>query len=131
MKGATSDAIIIPEAQGYMRVQANGLTDGYLDVLTYFSPSFTTTLLSEESVRKATGFKNEYNIQAMRKVFDVDEELLTKDLANDQHPDSFDDLLKYEKDSGYCKLISYHCRQTIGTLKSREPFVEAYVLLSH
>ena len=36
MKGATSKAIIVPKAQGYMRVKANGLRDGYLDALTYF-----------------------------------------------------------------------------------------------
>ena len=49
MKGATSDNIIIPEAQGYLQVPTinKGMT---IDVLCYYLPEFTSTLLSDNDV---------------------------------------------------------------------------------
>ena len=49
MKGATSDNIIIPEAQGYLQVPT--ITKGVtIDVLCYYSPEFTSTLLYDIDV---------------------------------------------------------------------------------
>ena len=45
MRGATSKIIIVPEAQGYLEVPT--ITPGVtIDVLCYYSPDFTSTLLS-------------------------------------------------------------------------------------
>ena len=44
MKGATSEEIIVPEAEGKLRIQAD-VPAGYIDVCCYYSPSFTGTLL--------------------------------------------------------------------------------------
>lgn len=49
MRGATSGNIIVPSAQGLLRVQAN-TRDGFVDVLCFYSPHFTSTLLSERDV---------------------------------------------------------------------------------
>ena len=52
--GATSKEIITPRVVVYMRVQAL-VKQGYLDVKCYYSPHFSTTLLSQVSVVEATG----------------------------------------------------------------------------
>ena len=49
MKGATSKVIIVPTAVGYLRVKTNNIY-GYIDVKCYYSPHFTSTLLSENDV---------------------------------------------------------------------------------
>ena len=46
MRGATSGKIIVPSAKDLLRVQAN-TRDGFVDVLCFYSPHFTFTLLSE------------------------------------------------------------------------------------
>ena len=54
MHGATSKEIITSSAVGFLKVRA--LTkQGYLDVKCYYSPHFSTTLLSQVSVIEATG----------------------------------------------------------------------------
>ena len=50
MHGATSKEIITPCAVGFMRVRAL-VKQGYLDVKCYYSPHFSTTLLSQVSDR--------------------------------------------------------------------------------
>ena len=54
MHGATSKQINTPLAVGYMRVPAL-VQGGYLDVKSYYSPNFSTTLLLQVSVIKAIG----------------------------------------------------------------------------
>ena len=55
MKGATSNTVIVPEAEGKLRVQAN-VRQGYVDVHVYYSPFFTSTLLSDRDVLRATPY---------------------------------------------------------------------------
>ena len=50
MRGATSGKIIVPMAKGWLGVQAENVRKGYIDVLYYCSPHFTSTLLSERDV---------------------------------------------------------------------------------
>ena len=59
MHGATSKEIITPRAVGFKRVCV--LTRlGYLDFKCYYSPQFSTTLLSQVSVIEATGHSKQY-----------------------------------------------------------------------
>ena len=65
MHGATSKEIITPTAVGLMRVCA--LTrQGFIDVKCYYSPHFSTTLLSQVSVIEATGHPKQYIFQGMQ-----------------------------------------------------------------
>ena len=59
MRGATSKTSIIPSAVGFFRVKANNI-DGFMDIKCYYSPHFTSTLLSDEDVLHATGHAEEY-----------------------------------------------------------------------
>ena len=62
---ATSKQIITPRAVGYMRDHA--LTrQGSIDVKCYYSPHFSTTLLSQVSVIKATGHPKQCISQGMQ-----------------------------------------------------------------
>ena len=47
MRGATSGKIIVPMAKGWLWIQAINVKNGYIDVLCYYSPHFTSTLLFE------------------------------------------------------------------------------------
>ena len=59
MKGATSDNIIIPEAQGYLQVPT--ITKGVtINVLCYYSPEFTSTLLLDNDVLLAKKNAKDY-----------------------------------------------------------------------
>ena len=80
MRGATSKKLIIPRAIGKLRVQANTRT-GWLDCDCYYHPDFTSTLLSERDVRRASGFPKQYGQQVLAKSFAVDEEAIVKDLS--------------------------------------------------
>ena len=68
LHGATSKEIITPRADGLMGVCV--LTkQGYIDVKYYYSPHFSTTLLSQVSVIKATGHPKQYISQGMQLFF--------------------------------------------------------------
>ena len=68
IKGATSDNIIIPEAQGYLQVPT--ITRGVMiDVLCYYSPEFTSTLLSDNDVILSNKNSGDYTGQLMLKFF--------------------------------------------------------------
>ena len=72
MKGATSDNIIIPEAQGYLQVPT--ITKGVtIDVLCYYSPEFTSTLLSNNDVLLTNKYSGECIGHSMLKFFDTKE----------------------------------------------------------
>lgn len=70
MKEDTSDILIIPAAKGWLQVQAN-IKDRYLDVLCYFSPHFTSILLSDRDVLLVNPCTKEYSGQMMSKYFDL------------------------------------------------------------
>ena len=64
MNDVTSKEIITPRAVGLMRVRA--LTrQGYIDMKCCYLPHFSTTLLSQVSVIKATGHPKQYIFQGM------------------------------------------------------------------
>ena len=68
MKSATSDNIIIPEAQGYLQVST--ITKGVtIDVLCYYSPEFTSTLLSDNDILLSNNNASDYVGQSMLKLF--------------------------------------------------------------
>ena len=72
MKDATSDNIIIPEAQGYLQVPT--ITKGMMiDILCYYSPEFTSTLLSDNDVLLSNKNASDYVGQSMMKFFEQKE----------------------------------------------------------
>ena len=72
MRGATSQTIIVPEAQGYLEVPT--ITPGItINVLCYYSPDFTSTILSDNNVLKAHKHAKEFSGQLMLKFFDQEE----------------------------------------------------------
>ena len=103
MKGETSKKVIIPKAIGKLRVRANTV-DGYLDCDCYYSPDFTTTLLSEVDIRKATRFPKQYGSQVLAKSFAIDDETLIKDLTTGKDV-NLENASEYQMDFGNCKLI--------------------------
>ena len=106
MKGATSKAIIVPEAEGKLRVQANVL-QGYIDVHVYYSPSFTSTLLSDRDILFATPFRNDYSGQVMSKYFDLNNEKLCQDLETNGSV-NLNNVATYNTDYGSCALTCVH-----------------------
>ena len=98
--GATSKEIITPTAVGSMRVRA--LTrQGYIDVKCYYSPHFSTTLLSQVSIVKATGRPKQYISQGMQLFFAPNEEVLDQDLmSNSINLEN----VNYNHDYGTCML---------------------------
>ena len=65
-KGATSDAIIIPEAEGMLQVPAN-VPEGFVDVIWYYSPAFTGSLLSDNDILRFNLETKSYYSQVMTK----------------------------------------------------------------
>ena len=106
MKGATSKKIIIPKAIGKLQVQAN-TNSGYLDYDCYYSLNFTSTLLSEADVRRATRCPREYGQQVLAKLFAINEEAVVKDLSSGKNIDH-NNAAEYQLDFGNCKLICFH-----------------------
>ena len=112
MHGATSKEIITPHAVGYMRVRAL-VKQGYLDVKCYYSPHFSTTLLSQVSVIEATGHPKQYISQGMQLFFAPNEDVLDRDLkSNSINLDSVD----YNHDYGTCMLTCVHRKQHCQSL---------------
>ena len=72
MRGATSGKIIVPMAKGWLRVQAGNVKQGFIDVLCYYSPHFTSTLLSERDVLRSSTYAKEFSGQVMTKYFRVE-----------------------------------------------------------
>jgi hypothetical protein len=112
MHGATPKDIIQPLAEGYLRVPAL-TTEGYVDVLCYFSSHFTSTLLSDRSVVMATGNHWCNSGQFINKLFASDEETLQQDLLSGQI-----DLntKRYNLDYGTCLLTCLYCFRQTGNL---------------
>ena len=78
IKGATSGTLIVPEAKGWLHVQAN-TRDQYLDVLCYYSPYFTSTLLSDRDVLLSNPCAKEYSGQVISKYFDLNSKQVNED----------------------------------------------------
>lgn len=106
MKGATSNTIIVPEAEGKLRVQAN-VRQGYVVVHVYYSPFFTSTLLSNRDVLFATPFRKDYSGQVMSKYFDLNNKKLCDDLKTNDSVD-LHDIGSYNTDYGNCALTYVH-----------------------
>jgi hypothetical protein len=72
MKGATSEVTIKPRAEGYLQVPT--IQEGqFLKVKCYYSPQFTSTLLSDNDILEASPFRSEYSGQSMLKFFEPEE----------------------------------------------------------
>ena len=72
MKDATSDYVIIPEAQGYLQIPT--ITKGVtIDALCYYSPEFTSTFLSDNDVLLSNKNASDYVGQSMLKFFEQKE----------------------------------------------------------
>ena len=69
MKGATLENVIVPVAEGYLKVPTI-LDDIYIKIKCYYSPEFTSTLLSDCDVLDSLPMKKEYDIQSMIKFFE-------------------------------------------------------------
>ena len=82
MKGATSGKIIVPLAKGWLRVQAGNMKKGYIDVLCYYSPHFTSTLLSERGVLRSSTYAKEFSGQMMTIYFELNDEKVNQDLLS-------------------------------------------------
>lgn len=79
MKDATSKDIIIPEAEGMLRVPTD-VSAGFIDVMCYYYPAFTGTLLSNNDVVQSNSEAKYYNSQVMTKYFAVDDGNFSYDL---------------------------------------------------
>ena len=66
MQGATSNRVLYPEAIGLLRIPALN-HQGYADVPCYYSPEFTSTLLSNADVLKTATIPSDYKSQSLHK----------------------------------------------------------------
>ena len=72
MKCAISEQTIVPEAEGYLHDPT--MQEGkFIEILCYFSPKFTSTLLSDNDVLKILKHASEYSGQSMLEFFDETE----------------------------------------------------------
>ena len=112
MRSATSKTIIVPEAQGYLEVPT--ITPRVtIDVLCYYSPDFTSTLLLDNDVLKAHKDTKQFSGQSILKFFDELE--ITemppdmKDKINNQVLN--EDTTEYNHNYGNCILCCTHKRK--------------------
>ena len=104
MYGATNRKLLItPSAVGHLRIPALTL-NGYIDVKCYYSPHFSSTLLSESDLVAATGCPKVYSGQSTDKFFEWDHDAIDRDIANgiislEKH---------YSVDSGKCMVTCHH-----------------------
>ena len=107
MKGETSTNIIIPHAEGYL--QAPTIQEGKcIDVKCYYSPEFTSTLLSDNDVLHSSKFGKQYFGQSMLKFFDPDEEISVEqqEQLKNQKLDAI--VQQYDHNYGNCILACTH-----------------------
>ena len=106
MHRATYGKIIVPLAKCWLRVQA-GTRDDFIDVLCYYSPHFTSTLLSEQDVLRSSQFAKEFSDQVMTKYFELNDEKVNKDMLLKGSVD-LKSQSDYQRDYGSCTLICVH-----------------------
>ena len=107
MRGATSGKIIVPMAKGWLQVQAGNVRNGYIDVLCYYSPHFTSTLLSERDVLQSSTYAKEFSGQVMTKYFELNDEKVNKNLLSKGSID-LNCQSDYQMDYGNCTLTCVH-----------------------
>ena len=73
MRGETSGNIIVPMTKDWLWVQVGNTRTGYINVLCYYSPYFTSTLLSEQDVLQLSPFTKEFSGQVMTKCFKLND----------------------------------------------------------
>ena len=103
MKGATSNNVIIPQAEGYLHVPT--IQEGKcIDVQCCYSPEFTSTFLSDHDVVCSSKFGKEYCRQLMLKFFKLEEEL-REDQQEQIKNHKLDEVTKqYNHNFGNCIL---------------------------
>ena len=67
MKGATLGNIIIPAAQGWLQVQTN-TKQGYLNMLCFYSPHFTSFLLSDRDILRTSPHLKQFSVASDDKI---------------------------------------------------------------
>ena len=105
MYGATNKELLIcPEAVGMLRIPALNQIK-YIDIECFYSPSFSSTLLSDNDIIKATGHHKDFYGQSIDKFFDHDEEQIQHDI---KEGDFNIEKRDYNKDTGHCIIVCHH-----------------------
>ena len=90
MQGATSKATIVPVAEAFLKVPT--ISDGvFMKIKCYYSPEFTSTLLSDNDILELLPMKKSYCRRDMVKFFEPHEikELPTREqdkIKNQKYP---------------------------------------------
>ena len=109
MKGATSTNIIIPKAEGFLQVPT--IEQGkWIDIKCFYSPDFTSTLLSDNDVLLANPYHKHYVGQSMLKFFEPDEinDLPTPEKARVENQQLDRVTEQYDHNFGNCILSCTH-----------------------
>ena len=107
MYGATNKNLLIsPEAKGKLRLPAHN-AQGFVDIVCYYSPSFSTTLISDSDIIRCTGFPQDYSGQSTQKFFEQSDRLSQ---AHRQGEYLIDKL--YNVDEGNCLITCHHKRNS-------------------
>lgn len=72
MKGATSKNTIVPVAEGFLKIQTIS-DEVFMNTKCYYSPDFTSTLLSDNDILESLPMKKDYCGQWMVKFFEQHE----------------------------------------------------------
>ena len=107
MRGATSGKVIVPLPKRYLQVQEIIVKKGYIDVLCYYSPHFTSTLLSERDVLRSSTYAKEFSGQVMTEYFELNDEKVNQDLLSKGSID-LNRQSDYQMDYGNCTLTCVH-----------------------
>ena len=70
MKVAKSDQTIVPEAEEKLQVKAI-TKDGCIEIQCYYSPLFTSMLLSDRDVLRSSPLANDFSGQILTKYFEL------------------------------------------------------------
>ena len=112
MKGATLENVIVPIAEGFLKVPT--VCEGvFLKIKCYYSREFTSTLLSDNDILEALPMKKDYSGQSMIKFFEPSEieELppTERDKMKKQYKDEV--TVNYNHNYGNCILCCTHKRK--------------------
>lgn len=109
IKGATCEENIVPESEGYLQVPT--MQEGkFIEVLCYYSPKFTSTLLSDIDILKSSKHAKEYSNQLMLKFFEeVEIDEMTEEMQKRiQEQVSTPFASQYDHNYGNCILQCIH-----------------------
>ena len=109
MKGATSTNIIIPKAEGFLTVPTIEQGES-IDIKCFYSPDFTSTLLSDNDVLLANPYNKHYVGQSMLKFFEPDEvhDLPAAEKTKVQNQQLDQVTKQYDHNFGNCILSCTH-----------------------